>query len=165
MSATAELNNTQERIRQYVQRLRRLLELYRVDSLASLVAVVRHEKDFRSEWLKVWREIARDEGGKISLTTFGLVLGSSLGGVGVAAMGTAFGLPLAAILGVAGFIAGAELDAARRFFNQRRVMLGISKELYERIHATAALADMDPKNLMVSTLEHAFPPQLPVKHR
>jgi hypothetical protein len=53
------------------------------------------------------------EGGKVSITTAALIIGAVLGGVGVAALGGAIGLPLAAVLVPIGWIVGNEFDQQR----------------------------------------------------
>jgi hypothetical protein len=65
---------------------------------------------FQNELKRLWEEILRAEGGKLTLTLVMSVVGIALGGVGIAAGGGAFGLPLLALLAPAGFFAGQELD-------------------------------------------------------
>lgn len=129
MSTTTELRETQERFRRYVDELRQLFRQHGVQSLATLVTTVRSNSGFRAEWKSIWKRVAIAEGGKLSLTTAGAILGASLGGMGVAMLGSAISIPLAAVLGLAGFAAGTEFDVLRRLRGKRRLMLGIPREL------------------------------------
>ena len=56
-------------------------------------------------------EIAKAEGGKITLTTACAIIGLVLGGVGIAAMGGAIGIPLALIVTPIGYLVGQEADS------------------------------------------------------
>jgi hypothetical protein len=161
MSTTTELQETQERFRRYVEELRQLFRQHGVESLGTLVTTVRSNSAFRTEWKSVWKRVAIAEGGKLSLTTAGAILGAALGGMGVAMLGGAIGVPLAAVLGLAGFAAGTEFDVFRRLKGKRPVMLGVPRELFGRIESAAELSDLDPRDLIITTLAQAFPDALP----
>lgn len=90
-----------------------LIELFRENKITSIKKLVSHYKTiekFRNDWNEIWLQLAKADGGKISLTTMGIIIGSALGGVGIAAMGSAIGIPLALVLGLGGFIFGSIID-------------------------------------------------------
>jgi outer membrane murein-binding lipoprotein Lpp len=68
------------------------------------------DEEFKTEWKQIWSQIAQQDGGKLSLTTILGITGLVLGGVGIAAGGSAIGLPLAILLAPVGYLAGAEID-------------------------------------------------------
>ena len=160
MSTAAEFRDTGERLRRYRARVQDLLNRHRITTLSSLKRAAKSDPLFRAEWQLIWQDIAASEGGKLSLASAGTILGAVFGGLGLAAFGGAIGVPLALIFGAAGLLAGTELDVLRRFKGQQRVQLGIPRELYERIQATAKASEADPQTLIVAALESAFPEQL-----
>lgn len=78
---------------------------YEIDGVKPLIDKYQNDESFKNEWIAFWSDIAKENGGKLSLTTVCVVIGASLGGVGIAAMGGAIGLPLALVLvlGLGGF--------------------------------------------------------------
>jgi hypothetical protein len=74
------------------------MQRHEVRNVRALIELFRSNHEFSSEWRAIWSDIAETEGGKISLTTAGTILGAVLGGVGIAAMGGAIALPLALVL-------------------------------------------------------------------
>ena len=159
MAMTKEFGNTAKRCKSYIDRLIDLFRRYKIKSVKSLIANVRTNKEFRRYWQNIWQDVARAEGGKISLTTAGAILGSSLGGVGIAAMGGAIGLPLALILGLGGFIAGTEFDSLRWQAKNRYRLLRIPAPLFARVKAAADSSGMAANELIVQTLSLNFPDQ------
>src|SRR5690606_16017096 len=111
---------------------------------------------FADEWREIWVDIVRSDGGKLSATTAGAILGTVLGGVGIATGGAAIGLPLALVLGLGGLLSGAEIDSLRGA--AQRMVLIIPEELRERVQLAAAVAQISPEELIVQTLVTAFPP-------
>ena len=99
-----------EEFLKYKNSLVELFEKYDINSIKSLKSTYKNNLEFRNEWKSIWLIIAKENGGKLSLTTMGIIIGSALGGVGIALMGTAFGMPLALILGLGGFLFGSKVD-------------------------------------------------------
>ena len=89
MSISKELGDAATRFKTYVDRLIALLQSHEIRSIPALNQAVRHNDAFRRDWRAIWSDIAAVDGGKVSLTTAGVVLGAVLGGVGIAAMGGA----------------------------------------------------------------------------
>ena len=67
----------------------------------------------------------------------GIIIGSALGGVGIAMLGGAVGLPLAAIFGMSGFLAGSKIDSTGVFNSMKSVETKISEETYNRLKLSA----------------------------
>jgi hypothetical protein len=88
------------------------------------------------------------------------MLGALFGGVGIAAFGGAIGLPLAAVFGIGGLVAGAEFDALRRMRGKRPLVLGIPRNLYTRVEQAARTSGIAVNELIVATLADAFPEQI-----
>lgn len=84
-----------------------------------------------------------------------------MGGVGIAMMGGAFGLPLAAVLGLGGYLLGSQWDGRGGILGKSALRLAMPKPLYERIEAAAKVSQVDPEDLVISTLEEAFPAKYP----
>jgi hypothetical protein len=79
------------------------------------VKLLKTDRSFRQELVLLGNSVIRREGGKVSLTILFTIIAVSIGGLGIAGMGSAFGLPaaaLAAILGSIGFGLGQEIDTA-----------------------------------------------------
>jgi len=117
MGILTDVSEIPARYKNYVDQMRALFSEHGISGVRgwwTLRETLRNNQAFRSDWLKIWADIARNEGGKVTLTTAGIIIGTALGGVGVALMGTAFGLPLAAVLGIAGYVSGEEIDSMRR---------------------------------------------------
>jgi hypothetical protein len=79
------------------------------------VKLLKTNRSFRKELVLLGNSVIRREGGKVSLTILFTIIAVSIGGLGIAGMGSAFGLPaaaLAAILGSIGFGLGQEIDTA-----------------------------------------------------
>jgi len=79
------------------------------------VKLLKTDRSFRQELVILGNSVIRREGGKVSLTILFTIIAVSIGGLGIAGMGSAFGLPaaaLAAILGSIGFGLGQEIDTA-----------------------------------------------------
>src|ERR1700686_4951361 len=82
-----------ERIRGYGNQMKSLLSGHEVHSIEDLKRVAKGSA-FKSEVAALWEEITRAEGGKISLTIILSTIAIAMGGVGIAAGGSAIGLPL-----------------------------------------------------------------------
>ncbi|MEZ9466598.1 hypothetical protein AB4228_07565 [Vibrio breoganii] len=107
------------------------------------------------EWLTIWEECAKNNGGKLGLGTVGTIIGASLGGVGIAMAGTAFGAPLAAILGLGGLISGSYLDSMKLFSKEKVLKTRVSEELYSKIKHDADYLDIDVEQLLIIMI-HSF---------
>jgi len=157
MSISQELGDSAGRFKTYVDRLIALVKTHEISSITNLVDAVRHNQAFADDWKAIWTDIAEADGGKISLTTAGAIIGAVLGGVGIAAMGGAIGLPLAFVLGLGGLIAGAEIDSVRAISQTRIHLLRIPKVLRDRIQAAANASGMSFNDLIVRSLSASFP--------
>jgi len=109
MSLFQQTIDIPKRFKKYITDIKKLLEEYEITSFRVLVKRMQNS-EFKKRWKNIWKDLIKNEGGKISLTTMGIIIGSSLGGVGIASMGGAIGVPLALVLGLGGYIVGAEID-------------------------------------------------------
>ncbi len=157
MSITNELSNSVDRFKVYIDRLIALVQKHNIDSIGKLVEAVRHNDSFSSDWKAIWIEIADADGGKITLATIGTVTGAVLGGVGIAAMGGAIGLPLALVLGLGGLIAGTEIDSMRQLSQTKFLLLRLPKPLHTRIVDAARSAEISENELIVRVLAANLP--------
>ena len=124
-------------LRAFADRLTALYQRGGVFDLRSLRRKLRDDPAFADEWRQIWKEVALRDGGKLSLGTLGVLVGASFGGVGVAALGGAVGLPLALVLGLGGFLSGAEVDAVRSRGDATRLELLLPADLEARITRAA----------------------------
>lgn len=107
-----ETRRTFGRVREHAKNFKSLIQKHNLTSIEAIKGVG-NNPDVKSDLKEFWNEVSRAEGGKISGTLIMTIIGLGLGGVGIAAMGTAIGLPLAVLLAPAGFLIGQEYDEAR----------------------------------------------------
>ncbi|MEZ9628995.1 hypothetical protein AB4304_05715 [Vibrio breoganii] len=138
-----------------VQLLSSLLKKYEINSIKELMLSCQSNSEFMKEWLTIWKECAKNNGGKLGLGTVGTIIGASLGGVGIAMAGTAFGAPLAAILGLGGLISGSYLDSMKLFSKEKVLKTRVSEELYSKIKHDADYLDIDVEQLLIIMI-HSF---------
>ena len=153
MSTTDEISEMPEKYRVYRDRLAGLFGSYDVKSLQALVTVYRSNAEFRAEWKAIWSDIAKSDGGKLSLTTIGVIVGSVLGGVGIAAMGGAIGLPLALVLGLGGLLSGSKFDSLGIFSGKKKIRLKVSEKTYDCMKDEAAKNGMSINDLAAQFFE------------
>lgn len=156
MSTFDNLKETPKRFRQYSDRLTELMKAHEIKSIKGLIAAYRKDREFKKQWTAIWEELAKAEGGKLSLTSIGIIMGASLGGVGVAALGGAIGLPLFAVLGLAGLVGGSKFDASGYFSNNKITMMTFPKSLYRQIEDAAENSSVSPNDLIRMILEDSF---------
>lgn len=161
MALFEEFREGADRFRSGIDKLKALLKRNGVDGVRRLVSLYRTDAAFRNEWNVIWREVAIDNGGKVSLATAGAILGAALGGVGVAAMGGAVGLPLLAVLGMGGLLAGAEVDAAVRRSLSEHVKVELPIHLHEQLCKKAAALGVEPATLLADILDTSLGEQAP----
>ncbi|OEG75487.1 hypothetical protein BEL05_14520 [Shewanella colwelliana] len=70
-------------------------------------------------------------------------------------MGTAFGAPLAAILGLGGIISGSYLDSFNLLSTDKSLKTKVSKELHEKIKHDAEYLGVDVEQLLLIMI-HSF---------
>jgi hypothetical protein len=99
-----------ERVRGYGNQMKSLLSRHGVHNIDDLKRVARNSP-FKSEVAALWEGILKAEGGKVTLTLLLSTIAIAMGGVGIAAGGSAIGLPLLVILAPAGYFGGQELDS------------------------------------------------------
>jgi len=118
MGIAKDVQQTYERFGIYIDQLTRIIGRYGISKdswtkYPQLAALLTTNPEARSEIGELLKVVVALDGGKLSLSTLGSILALSVGGIGVAAMGSAFGIPAMAItlLGTAaGALVGNELD-------------------------------------------------------
>ena len=118
MTTMEEVSSIPKKLQKYKSELETLFRGHEITGAKTLLSNYKNSTEFRDEWKSIWANVAKDEGGKLSLTTIGLLIGASLGGVGIAAGGGAIGVPLALILGLGGFLSGSKVDSLS-FFGEK----------------------------------------------
>lgn len=115
--------DTKQTVSRFSQRIEEFQALYKRRGLSFgrpkdiwlFVKLLKTDRSFRQELVLLGNSVIRRESGKVSLTILFTIIAVSIGGLGIAGMGSAFGLPaaaLAAILGSLGFGLGQEIDTA-----------------------------------------------------
>lgn len=137
MSTFKEIGEIPEKFRVHKEALILISNQHKIDSIKSLVTKYRSDSSFKNDWNEFWSRVAKQEGGKLSLTTIGLIIGASLGGIGIAAMGSAIGMPLAIVLGLSGFLGGSKFDSLLILSEDKKVSAKISKECYNILESKA----------------------------
>lgn len=151
MALIDDFRDAAERFRVEVDALRALLKKHEVAGPRMLVDLHRNDEAFRSEWNAIWTRLGKDNGGKVSLATAGAILGASFGGMGIVALGGAIGIPLLAVLGVGGLLAGTEVDAALRKGEFTKVEL--PKSIYDQLSRRAKALGEEPGALLAKIVE------------
>jgi hypothetical protein len=123
------------------------LKKYNIKSIMELKTSYSTDAQFKEEWIEIWRDLAKADGGKISLTTMGIIIGSVLGGVGIAAMGGAIGMPLALVLGLGGFLFGSIIDDE----NKIKLSITLPDDILERLEKDAQESGI-PVNKLIEYL-------------
>ena len=123
MSTYSEIKEIPERFQLHRDKLESLFREYDIKSIGDLKEVYKKDEKFQIQWKEIWTDIAKADGGKLSLTTFGVIVGSLVGGVGIAAMGGAIGIPLAIILGLGGFLVGTKVDDNKLFSEEKNITI------------------------------------------
>lgn len=150
------MNTTIDRKHQTtINSLVKLLKKRNITCLSGLIRACRNDDEFKREWLFIWKECAKNNGGKLGLGTIGAIIGSSLGGVGIAMMGTAFGAQLAVVLGLGGLLSGSYLDSKRLFSKDKTIKSRVSPELYQKLKHDAEYLDVDLEQLVIVMI-HSF---------
>ena len=85
-----------------------------------------------------------------------MIIGAVLGGVGIAFGGTAIGLPLLAVLGVFGLVAGAEVDHGIKQQWGEMADVQIPKELKTRLEQKANELGIKQQVLIVNILNSSL---------
>jgi hypothetical protein len=162
MGVTDETYQTVQRFHQYVERLIDLCNDHGITGWKApvlLVARFRANSEFADAWRSIWGEIARAEGGKLGLTTACAIIGLVLGGVGIAAMGGAVGVPLALILVPVGYLVGQEIDSqgwASRLLDRLRGVRRGNENAPPKVEdvdpTVQTLADIDSLRLVLDGL-------------
>lgn len=153
MSTFEEIGELPEKYRAYKEALVSLLKRYEIEGIKSLVKAYRNNTSFKSEWRDFWALVAKGEGGKLSLSTIGLIIGASLGGVGIAAMGGAIGMPLALVLGLGGFLGGLKFDSFKIFSEEKRISVKVSKDCLDTLTGKADQSGITLKEYIKLILE------------
>ena len=156
MNTINELKETKERFQKYINQLIELYKKHEVKSIKNLIDLHRNNPKFKKEFADIWKEIGKSDGGKLSLTTAGIILGASLGGVGIAALGGAIGLPLFLVLGLAGLFGGTKFDSIGFFGDNKNLWLKLPKSLYKKIKIVAEESSKSPNEIIVQVLSDTF---------
>ena len=152
MPTLDDFKDLPDRYKAYAAELKSLFVKHGVNSRRALLATYKND-EFKREWKAIWTRIAGTDGGKLSLTSIGLILGAVFGGLGIAAFGGAIGLPWALVLGLAGLVGGTSFDAGGYLTGHRRVTAKVPKEIYQRLVEQAAEMDITPSALATSLIE------------
>lgn len=137
MSTYSEIKNIPENLRAHRDRLDKLLKDYAINSITEFKHVYKTDEQFQSEWKQIWTDIVKTNGGKLSLSTIGLIIGSVLGGAGIAAMGGAIGVSLAFVFSLSGFIAGSKFDDTKILADEKTVSATLPNEIVDRLKSDA----------------------------
>jgi hypothetical protein len=114
MSYIEEFRGSTDRFKDRIKELQTLLQEFQIKEIGQFINAIRENAAFRTRWNEIWTKVVRDEGGKITLGTVGAILGAVFGGVGIAAFGTAIGIPGLIVFGFLGLLGGTEWDSNKR---------------------------------------------------
>lgn len=114
MSVIRDIKATKDRFAIYIEELSGLLREYHLNGTHWYDNLKKANKDpaFVTRRDAIWKQILEQEGGKLTFGSVLAIIGAVLGGVGIAAGGGAFGLPLVLLLAPVGVWIGNEIDDA-----------------------------------------------------
>lgn len=120
MSFFGDTSETVSRFSNHIEEFQRLYRRHGLDfgtpkNIWRFVTKLGSDRAFQNDLSALGNSVIRREGGKVSLTILFTIIAISIGGIGIAAMGSAVGLPaaaLATVLGTIGFGIGQEIDTA-----------------------------------------------------
>jgi len=156
MSTFNEIKNIPNKFFKHRDALIALFKEFEIDGVKKLVHTYKENKKFKNKWKKTWVTLAEEEGGKLSLTTIGLIIGSALGGVGVAAMGSAVGIPLAFALGLGGFLSGSKFDSLNFFSNEQSIKIKLPIEIIEKLEIDSKDTGLSASELIESLVKITY---------
>ncbi len=110
MSFIDDIRDAKCRFPQHVNAFEDLFRKHRISSTSSAWGAF-SSQTFRDDMVELAEQVMKVEGGKL---TFGVVfgiIGAALGGVGIAALGGAIGVPLALVGAFVGLVIGNEADS------------------------------------------------------
>jgi hypothetical protein len=151
MPILGDAQQTLQRFSKYVQELIDLFKRFDITGSKALWRLWKAvgDSDFRKEWNRIWIEIAERDGGKITLTTLLTIIGAVLGGLGIAALGGAVGIPIALLLGPMGYLLGTEIDSMGLVRKIKAYLTGSDEPTTESRELTS---DVEQLAELVSTL-------------
>jgi hypothetical protein len=147
MPIVEDAQQTLQRFSKYVQELIDLFKRFDGSKAVWRLWKAIGKSEFRREWN--WIEIAERDGGKLTLTTVLTIIGAVLGGLGIAALGGAVGLPIALLLGPIGCLLGTEIDSMGLVRKIKIYLTGSDEPTDESAEPTS---DMEQMAELVSTL-------------
>jgi hypothetical protein len=110
MSFSEDVRDVRKRFPQHVQAFETLFKKHGIHSVSTAWNAL-PSRAFRQDFVGVAEPILKADGGKLTLGVMFAIIGAALGGVGIAAMGGAIGVPLALIGALVGLVLGNEVDA------------------------------------------------------
>jgi hypothetical protein len=133
MSTYSEMKEIPEKFKLHRDKLVNLFKEYKLKSVGDFRKIYKTDKKFQLEFKEILKDMTIENGGKLSLTTIGIIIGSALGGAGIAAMGGAIGVSLAMVLGISGFIAGSKFDDTKLLSDEKNISVTLPNELVKRL--------------------------------
>ncbi|MDP9051889.1 MAG: bacteriocin class II family protein [Acidobacteriota bacterium] len=110
MSFSDDIRGAKRRFPQHVKAFEDLFRTHRISSTASAGEAL-SSVSFREDMVELAEQLMKVEGGKLTFSIVFAIIGAALGGVGVAALGSAIGVPLALIGAFVGLAIGNEADS------------------------------------------------------
>ena len=156
MSTYSEIKDIPEKFKVHIDKLKELFKKNNIRNVNELRKLYKTDKKFQTEWKEIWTDIAKAEGGKLSLTTVGIIIGSVLGGVGIAAMGGAIGMPLAFILGLSGFLVGTKFDDTKLLSAEKNISVSLPNDLIERLKNDASQIGCSVEELIELLIKQVY---------
>jgi len=156
MSTYTEIKDIPKKFRLYSEKLVNLFKTYDVKGIMGLIGTYKTNKKFQTEWKEIWTDIAKADGGKLTLTTIGTILGGTLGGVGIAAMGGAIGISLVSILGLTGFLLGTKFDDTKLFDDTKNISIELPNDLIVRLENDAEQTGYSVSELLEILIKQVY---------
>lgn len=110
MSFTDDVRDARRRFPQHVQAFETLFRKHGIHSTSTAWNAL-SSAAFREDMSVLAEEVMKAEGGKLAFGLILAIVGAALGGVGIAALGGAIGIPLAFVGAIVGLAIGNEADA------------------------------------------------------
>ena len=155
MSTITDIKDIPRRYKTYINKFKKLFKEYDIKNISDVIKFYLNDDSFQTKSRGILIEVSKSEGGKLSLATIGIIIGTALGGAGIAMAGGAIGVSLAAVFGVGGFLSGSKIDSLGVLNSMRQVEAKIPDETYNRLKYTAEKNKLTIDEYLAVIIEHS----------
>ncbi len=155
MSTITDIKDIPKRYKVYINKFKKLFKEYDVRNISDLIKFYLNDDGFQNKARGILIEVSKAEGGKLSLATIGIIIGTALGGAGIAVAGGAVGVSLAAVFGIGGFLSGSKIDSLGVLSSMKNVETKIPEETFYRLKLSAENCNKTVEEYLAVIIENS----------